>query len=191
MSFFSHHTTKDLVAYYNEIAPQLGRATVTKFQDRATAERRCDEVRLAIAEQRKAAGPTPGVLKGGHPAIKSVTFHPAPKAEADGPNYAKADEGEPEDVPSADITRAAFKTIRPGSNREKLADLFCANVGQFVTVEAMVSAVYGPAAEVEDHRGPVLMVLKGFIKDIDRNKVPAKVERSKVGKTVSYGVFKK
>jgi hypothetical protein len=43
---------KDLIGYYNEGAAELGRSLVKKFQDRATAERRCDEIQKALRANR-------------------------------------------------------------------------------------------------------------------------------------------
>ena len=62
-------TLKELAATYNEVAATLGEKHVTKFRDRATAERRVAEL-LARLEPKSGHSPAPP------PALLSLSSRP-------------------------------------------------------------------------------------------------------------------
>ena len=173
MSFFQNHSTKDLVAYYNEIATELGRPTVNRFADRETAEKRCDAIRADVRAYREAIvaaeAPTPKAKAKKEP--KPMTTDTAPEAAP-----AKEKEYDP--------TLGPFLTVRPTSNRAKLVRHFLAKhaAGEYTSAGEMAEAVYGDATQV----GPVKMVFVGFRKDLLVNKPGLEIETKKEGAKVFY-----
>ncbi len=163
MNTFQSHSTKDLISYYNEGAAELGKPPVSKFQDRATAERRCDQMRLALRQ---------------HRAINTESVNDAPiqKAVAQ-PKKEKAN-----------LSEIKFESVRDGSKRAMLIAHMTKNLNAYQSVETLSSAVYGSETALRG-KGAVLMVLKGLQKDIVKNSVPVELRKQKDETGVSSGLF--
>jgi len=189
--------TKSLIEIHNYCARLLGIKEVTKFQDRATAEKRTKSVVSQIVDEDRRPdpfGPVDPVSGQNTQAPAAATPAPAPQPAGNKENSeAMTDTNTQADAP-ADPNALAFGE-REGTKRKRLIDALVAKRGQYVPQAELIRAVYGDEAKGDDaavtanFKGPLSMVLKGLGGMIEKNKLPVSLQKQKEGKAISYGLI--
>lgn len=168
---YSKMTGPELVKAYNAMVAspagqQLGGyKAVQKFADVPTGIKRCERLESSI---RAIKGFAEGVDKLTSDVKKKTT---TPKA--------KAPKGDAND-------KLDGAPVRVGSNRDKAIQRLQRKLGEPVTLEALMLAVYGAADA--DHRAPLMMVLKGIGNVIAAGKLPFTMQKHKDGRDIAFSL---
>lgn len=169
-------STSALVAAHNAAAEMLGQKTVSKFQDRATAERRTRAMVSQITDLSKRPEP----FREGEAAQPSAPVVQGTKEQA----------SKPADTPKP--SGALDFGERPGSKRERLIKILVRNRNEYVTLADLIGAVYGGNVNefmIDEMKGPLMMVMKGMEAMIEKRKLPVKIVKQKQGKDIKYGLI--
>jgi hypothetical protein len=189
--------TAVLLTAHNAAAAVLGTNPTKKFPDRATAEKRTRFALSQIPDIAKRPAPFNAAPYGvaeapPAPAKAAALPRPAKAAKPDKPpRPPKAPK--PEKVPQpvgADLGGLHWGQ-RPGSKREALIKAFLAKRNKFVSLAALIKATYGDSADLDEMKGPIMMVMKGMNKMITDNKLSVEIVKQKNGKEVAYGLIDK
>lgn len=179
---FANHDMKSLLAYYNEAATELGRATVNRFSDRQAAESRCTAICEALRVHRAA---TPEAVPVATTKAAPTNATPAqadvPPAKAD----AKAQQPRKESM-TGKTTVEDFKSPKEGSRYARILDLLLENRNKFIKVADGAKTVY-PGKE--DMTGAFMMGFTGLQKKAEKEGLKCELRKLKEGKEVSVGLF--
>lgn len=197
--------TSALILAFNYAARVLGVKEVTKFQDRATAEKRVKfQVSQIMDLERRPQpfGPVDPVTGQNPEAPAPAIPAPAPQPAGNKENSDVTDNttqaqgsGAPAANPAPADPNALNFGEREGTKRKRLIDVLVANRGKFVPQADIIRAVYGDDAKGDDakvtadFKGPLSMVMKGLTGMIEKNKMPVTLQKQKEGKAVSYGLI--
>lgn len=192
-------TTAQLVAAHNAAAEMLGQAAVKKFQDRATAERRTRMMVSQITTLSKRPFPfNEGGTEGeqhfreraGEERVNGDEAH-AQKMDEAADRHAEVPDDDKKQKDGDEVTNTTELNFgqRPGSKREALIKKLTAKRNDYVGLDKLIKAVYGADADVDEQKGPIMMVMKGMNVMIEKNNLPVKILKRKEGKNISYGLF--
>lgn len=188
----------DLVALFNEIAPQMGEKPVTKFKDLATGRRRVAALqakangggKVSIADQVRLAKEESDLPEDIEEAKKALQEDfgdpdlPAPAAKKE--RRAKTSEPVEVDVNDKDSILRAFAT-RPGTNLDRLVGQLVGHIDQYVAANDLIAAVYGSKG---GGLGALLMVLDGVKVRIATRSLPVELRRERSEpKNPRIGIF--
>jgi hypothetical protein len=142
---------RQLVEEYNSLATRLGRPTVQKFRDLATARRRTFDLANDAGEFSEGAG--------------------AQQGNAQGEDDTAEVEPEGEDFVSQ-------MKLRGGTLKAAVVERLLASLGEFVPEEELVEAAY-IGGDAEKAKGNLKMILRGVKVAIERNGVPLRLENQR------------
>lgn len=169
--FNAMSTPELIVAYNNMVLSEVGQALgnrreVTRFQDRPTGVARCEALASSIRAW--------------------VEGQRAEERRTEAPPRARRQRVTTPDHAATDLTGM----VTQGSNRERALAKFSANVGQYLTQEELVKAVYN-AANWQDFRSRLAMVLIGVRRVLEVHDLPYELLKQTVNKELTIGLFPK
>lgn len=214
----SETSTPELTAAYNIAVISLERPKdkVTEFSDQATAITKMRGVLVELKAEEKISRTQPKKddttmpattttnrsgktapaavrargaknLKGAAKAGKNAAGAPKKVAAAKAPAKAEPAPAHKGNWKLADL-KEAFK-VREGSNREKLLEALAARQGKQVPVKDLLKAVYGTSTVSAQSNGKLGMVANGLDASIEKDKLPFRVFRTRVGEDFTIGIY--
>jgi hypothetical protein len=205
---FTEMTGPELVQAYNSMAnstlgQELGIKPVQRFSDTKSALARTEKLASSIKARASGLKKEEASAKTNSPVAQEFLGAVQPKKqEADvakvttKKSAAKikpaADKLDSFPVPKGTASIVAAFAPRVESFREKLLTKLADNIGKQVPLNDLIVSTYGRAADKEEMKGALMMVLKGVTIMIAGGKLPFTLEKEKAenGK-ISFGLFKK